>query len=43
MLTENIHTWEDVKSEFCTVQSKGDFWVFAAPVEGVVVDGMPIA
>lgn len=43
MLTENIHTWEDVKSEFCTVQSKGDFWVFAAPVEGVVVDGMPVA
>ena len=43
MLSEDIGTWTEVRSEFCTVQSKGDFWVFAAPVENVSIDGVEIA
>lgn len=43
MLSEDLSTWTEVHSEFCTVQGKGDFWAFAAPVSNVVIDGAPVA
>lgn len=43
MLSEDLSTWSGVRSGFCTVQSKGDFWVFVAPVENVSLDGTAVS
>lgn len=42
-LRRNITDGEGIKSSFATVQTKGDYWMFSARVEDVVIDGVPVA
>ena len=42
-LTQNMLHAEGISSDFATVQGKGDFWIFAAPLHDIVIDGQQIA
>lgn len=33
-----LKTSDEVRTDFCTVQTKGDFWVFMSPLSGVTID-----
>lgn len=30
---------DEIRTDFCTVQAKGDFWVFMSPISDVTIDG----
>lgn len=33
-----LKTSDEVRTDFCTVQTKGDFWVFMSPLSGVTIE-----
>ena len=35
---KKLKTSDEVRTDFCTVQTKGDFWVFMAPFSNVTID-----
>lgn len=41
-LLRNIDSADDIDSQFCTVQTKGDYWIFYAPLRQVTIDGKRI-
>lgn len=35
---KKLRTSDEIRTDFCTVQTKGDFWVFMAPLHNIIID-----